>query len=55
MWEAMHGTMNGYYEIRATGPGRRHYRLYCILENGTKAELGERGFDEPHIVSLGGT
>lgn len=35
MWEAMHGKMNGYYEIRRTGPGRRHYRLYCILDNGT--------------------
>jgi len=22
-WEAMHGTMAGYYEIRGTGPGRR--------------------------------
>jgi hypothetical protein len=54
MWEAMHGTMNGYYEIRVTGPGRRHYRLYCILDNGTKSELTERGFDGPHIVVLNG-
>lgn len=23
-WEAMHGLMAGYYEIRVTGPGRRH-------------------------------
>lgn len=53
-WEAMHGTMRGYYEIRATGPGRRHYRLYCILDNGTEAELAERGFDEPHIMVLNG-
>lgn len=22
-WEAMHGSMSGYYEIRLTGPGRR--------------------------------
>ena len=21
-WEAMHGAMGGYYEIRVTGPGR---------------------------------
>jgi Txe/YoeB family toxin of Txe-Axe toxin-antitoxin module len=25
-WEAMHGSMGGYYEIRVTGPGRRQYR-----------------------------
>lgn len=25
-WEALHGTMGGYYEIRVTGPGRRHGR-----------------------------
>jgi len=54
MWEAMHGTMNGYYEVRATRPGRRNYRLYCILDNGTKTELAKRGFDEPHIVVING-
>lgn len=32
-WEAMHGTMNGYYEIRLTGPGRMQHRLFCILDN----------------------
>lgn len=53
-WEAMHGTMAGYYEIRVTGPGRRHYRLYCILENGTPDELAERGFDAPQIVVING-
>lgn len=53
-WEAMHGTMSGYYEIRATGPGRRHYRLFCILDNGTPAELEERGFDRPQIAVING-
>jgi Txe/YoeB family toxin of Txe-Axe toxin-antitoxin module len=38
-WEAMHGKMSGYYEIRTTGPGRRHYRLYCILDNGAPATV----------------
>lgn len=37
-WEAMHGTMGGYYEIRVTGPGRRQYRLFCRLENGSAVE-----------------
>lgn len=53
-WEAMHGTMGGYYEIRVTGPGRRQYRLFCLLENGTPAELAERGFAEPQIVVING-
>jgi hypothetical protein len=53
-WEAMHGTMRGYYEIRATGPRRSQHRLFCILENGTPAELAARGFDGPHIVVING-
>ena len=53
-WEAMHGTMAGYYEIRVTGPGRHHYRLFCILDNGTKKQLGERGFQAPQIAVING-
>lgn len=46
-WEAMHGDMGGYFEIRLTGPGRRQYRLFCILDNGSREDLRERGFDRP--------
>jgi Txe/YoeB family toxin of Txe-Axe toxin-antitoxin module len=53
-WEAMHGTMSGYYEIRVTGPGRTHYRLFCILDNGTDDELQIRGFDRPQIAVING-
>lgn len=53
-WEAMHGSMSGYYEVRLTGPGRRHYRLFCLLENGTAKELKERGFKSPQIVVING-
>jgi len=53
-WEAMHGTMAGYYEIRVTGPGRRHYRLFCLLDNGTERELAERGFERPQIAVVNG-
>ena len=53
-WEAMHGEMGGYYEIRVTGPGRHQYRLFCLLDNGSRNELAERGFDRPHIVVLNG-
>lgn len=30
-WEAMHGAMGGYHEVRATGPGREQFRLVCLL------------------------
>jgi hypothetical protein len=53
-WEAMHGTMAGYYEIRGTGPGRLHYRLFCRLENRTPDELKALGFDCPQIVVING-
>src|ERR1017187_1337672 len=41
-WEAMHGSMGGYYEIRLTGPGREQFRLFCILENADAAEMSRR-------------
>lgn len=53
-WEAMHGDMGGYYEIRLTGPGREQFRLFCILENGTDAKLLERGFVKPAIAVITG-
>jgi hypothetical protein len=46
--------MGGYYEIRVTGPGRRHYRLFCLLDNGSAAELAARGFGEPQIAVING-
>jgi hypothetical protein len=53
-WEAMHGAMGGYYEIRLTGPGRHQYRLFCTLDNGSAEELRERGFVQPQIAVLTG-
>jgi hypothetical protein len=50
----MHGDMGGYYEIRLTGPGRRQYRLFCILDNGSPEELREWGFDGPQVVAVTG-
>jgi hypothetical protein len=35
-WEAMHGEMGGYYEVRVNGPDREHFRLFCLLENDEK-------------------
>ena len=36
-WEAMHGAMNGLYEVRVDGPpNRTHYRLFCVLDSKAK-------------------
>lgn len=53
-WEAMHGTMGGYYEVRASGPGREQFRLFCLLENVDRAELRRRGLPRPAIAVLTG-
>ena len=48
MWEAMHGSMRGFYEARTRGRDRRLYRLFCILERDAP------GLDGPSIVVIGG-
>lgn len=53
-WEAMRGSMKGYYEIRVTGPGREQFRLFCILENGSREELERRGLGGPAIAVITG-
>ncbi len=42
--------MGGFYEVRVDGPGRHHYRLFCILERNGQ-ELGLGG---PSIVLITG-
>jgi len=32
MWKVMHEEMAGYFEVRVMGPGKRLYRLFCLLE-----------------------
>jgi Txe/YoeB family toxin of Txe-Axe toxin-antitoxin module len=49
-WEAMHGDMAGFYEVRVDGPGRRHYRLFCVLER----EGAAIGLGGPSIVLITG-
>ncbi len=49
-WEAMHGEMNGFFEVRVDGPKRHHYRLFCMLErDGAKVGLGG-----PSLVLIAG-
>jgi len=55
LWEAMHGDMSGYYEVRTQGqPNRTQYRLFCLLENGDESELKRRGFAKPAIAAITG-
>lgn len=53
-WEAMHGAMSGWYEVRLTGPRREQFRLFCLLENGTPEELAKRGLKRPAITVITG-
>jgi hypothetical protein len=53
-WETMHGAMGGYYEVRATGPGREQFRLFCLLENADEKELARRGLQRPAIAVITG-
>jgi hypothetical protein len=53
-WEAMHGTMTGWHEIRLTGPGREQFRLFCLLENADDEELVARGLRKPAITVITG-
>jgi hypothetical protein len=48
VWEAMHGDMTGWFEVRRDGPGRRHYRLFCLLD------YDARGQDKPLLVMIDG-
>ena len=53
-WEAMPGSMGGYCEVRAQGPKREQFRLFCILENGTPEEMTRRGLSRPTIAVITG-
>ena len=37
-WEAMHGEMAGWYELRVSGASRRQFRLFCMLDYGALGE-----------------
>ena len=50
----MHGEMGGYYEVRASGPSREQFRLFCLLENADAQELSRRGLPGPAIAVITG-
>ncbi len=47
-WERMHGDMQGFYEVRVDGPGRHHYRLFCLLDYEAVSR------DKPLLVVIDG-
>jgi len=48
-WEAMHGEMSGWFEVRVDGPpNRTHYRLFCLLD------YEAQGVDKPLLVVVDG-
>lgn len=47
-WEAMKGDMGGWFEVRADGPRRHHYRLFCLLDYAAK------GRAKPLLVVIDG-
>lgn len=53
-WEAMHGKMTGYFEVRTQGPKREQFRLFCLLESGDEQELTKRGLPRPAIAAITG-
>jgi hypothetical protein len=54
LWEAMHGDMGGYYEVRVQGPKREQFRLFCLLDNADESELRRRGLSRPAIAVITG-
>jgi hypothetical protein len=51
-WEAMHGAMSGFHEVRVDGPGRHHYRLFCLLDTVAVDQAGRPA--GPYLVVLDG-
>ncbi|WP_033338520.1 hypothetical protein [Catenuloplanes japonicus] len=47
-WEAMHGEMGGWYEMRIDGPGRRHHRLFCLID------MEAEGWRQPLLTVVAG-
>ncbi|WP_255450554.1 hypothetical protein [Skermania sp. ID1734] len=47
-WEAMHGEMTGWFEVRVDGKDRMHHRLFCRLDYEAK------GHDKPLLVVIAG-
>ncbi len=56
-WQAMRGDMAGFYEARAMGPGKRLYRVFCILEREAEGLPGPSlviitGLDKPNETAF---
>lgn len=40
-WQAMHGAMSGWFEVRVDGPGREHFRVFCLIDLGGVVDSGD--------------
>jgi hypothetical protein len=52
-WEAMNGTMSGYFQVKVNGfasGARKHWRLFCLLERGSDVP----GMPGPAVVAITG-
>ena len=47
-WQAMHGDMKGFFEVRVMGPGRQLFRLFCLLDRD------QPGLAGPSIILITG-
>ncbi len=52
-WEAMHGDMAGWFEVRIDGPNREHFRLFCLLDYDALDENGNP-VGKPYLVIIDG-
>jgi hypothetical protein len=52
-WEAMHGEMAGWFEVRVDGPKREHFRLFCQLDYDALNEDGTP-VGKPYLVIIDG-
>lgn len=56
----MKGEMTGYFEARADGPQRHHYRLFCLLDYEAAGQtkpflVAITGLDKPFRTELAGS
>lgn len=48
-WKPMRAELGGVWEIRCTGPGRVHYRLFVLVDR-----VAQGSADEPRLILLDG-
>lgn len=52
-WQSMRAEMAGFYEVRCNGPGRVHYRLFCLIDHDAVDRHGSP-YPAPPVVIVDG-